>query len=173
MSPLHPADFTAAKEPSEQPPADPNTLVPAPSNDFVLIQLEGDYAEDGRYGKRIFEVTATQVRVLEPNGAVGFQMPITDIKSARNEPLVGGGQLEVTTKTNEIVPVLAYSLTLAAKFSEAARGLEQLAKDEKLCINLKKERLRCEKCNRLLPEKDGICPACVNRRKTLLRIAGF
>ena len=113
------------------------------------------------------------MRILEPNGAVSFQIPMDEVKSARNEPLVSGGQLEITTKTNEIVPLIAYSLTLAAKFSEAARGLEQLAKGEELCINLKQEKLRCDKCNRLLPEKDGICPACVNRRKTLGRIAGF
>ncbi len=174
MSPLHSADSAAAKEQPERPPADQNTALAADVPMLpALIQLEGDYAEDGQYGRRIFEVTAEQVRVMEANGAVSFQMPIAEVKSARNEPMVGGGQLEITTKTNEIVPVLAYSLTLAAKFSEAARGLEQLAKGEELCINLKLERLRCEKCDRLLPEKDGICPACVNRRKTLLRIAGF
>src|SRR5947209_787074 len=139
----------------------------------ALIQLEGDFAEDGTFGRRLLEVTQETVRVIETNGAVSFQIPIAEVKSARNEPMVGGGQLEVTTKTGEIVPVLAYSLTLAAKFSEAARGIEQLAKGEPLCINLKQERMRCEKCNRLLPEKDGICPACVNRRKTFLRIAGF
>jgi ATP-binding cassette subfamily B protein len=139
----------------------------------ALIRLEGDLSEDGMFGRRILEVTGDLIRVSEPNGAVSFQIPIAEVKSARNEPMVGGGQLEVTTKTGEIVPVIAYSLTIAAKFSEAARGIEQLAKGEPLLINLKQERLRCEKCNRLLPEKDGICPACVNRRKTLLRIAGF
>ena len=33
--------------------------------------------------------------------------------------------------------------------------------------------MRCANCNRLLPEKDGICPACVNRGKTMLRITRF
>jgi ATP-binding cassette, subfamily B, bacterial len=96
-----------------------------------------------------------------------------EIKSARNEPLVGGGRLEVVTATGEIIPIISYSLTLAHKFSEAARGIEQLAKKEQLLINLKEERLRCIKCNRLLPEKDGVCPACVNRGKTMMRISKF
>lgn len=143
------------------------------SKEELLIQLEGDFTEGGAFGKRFLEVTPQIVRVTEANGAISFQIPIADVKSARNEPMVSGGQLEVTTRSNEIVPVIAYSLTLAAKFSEAARGIEQLAKREELCINLKQERLRCEKCNRLLPEKDGICPACVNRGKTLGRIAGY
>ena len=101
----------------------------------ALIQLEGDFAEDGAFGSRIFEVTAEQVRVLEPNGAVSFQIPMAEVKSARNEPMVSGGQLEITTKTNEIVPVIAYSLTLAAKFSEAARGIEQLGQRRSRCAS--------------------------------------
>jgi ATP-binding cassette, subfamily B, bacterial len=177
MSPLEPVSATDPNsEQREQPQSPLATAAPARNEgaaEIALIQLEGDFAPDGMFGRRIFEVTARQVRVLEPNGAVSFQIPMDEVKSARNEPLVSGGQLEITTKTNEIVPLIAYSLTLAAKFSEAARGLEQLAKGEELCINLKQERLRCDKCNRLLPEKDGICPACVNRRKTLGRIAGF
>src|ERR1044072_1384863 len=138
--------------------------------DPILVSLEADIAADGSFGHRTLEVTSTTVRVIEPGGAISFQMPIADIKSARNEPLVGGGRMEVVTKTSEIVPVISYSLTWAHKFSEIARGVEQLAKGEPLLINLKEERLRCVKCNRLLPEKDGVCPACVNRGKTMLRI---
>lgn len=143
------------------------------SPDEVLVRLEGDFSEEGAFGHRVLEITAQTVRVLEGNGAVSFQIPITDIKSARNEPLVGGGRLEVTTHGGEILPVLSYSLSVAAKFSEVARGIEQLAKREPLSINLKQELMRCAKCNRLLPEKDGICPACVNRGKTFLRILGY
>ena len=110
---------------------------------------------------------------VEASGATAFLMPIAEIQTARNEPLVGGGRLEITAKGGDILPVITYSQTVAAQFSEAARGIEQLAKGEPLSINLKPERTRCPKCGRLLPEKDGICPACVNRGKTMLRIAGF
>ncbi len=141
--------------------------------DEVLIRLKADFAHGGRFGERTLEVTANDVTVIESGGAVSFGMAIAEIKSARNEPLVGGGRMEVVTKTGEIVPIISYSLTWAAKFSEAARGIEQLAKGEALLINLKDERLRCVKCNRLLPEKDGVCPACVNRGKTMLRISRY
>ncbi|MBV9848191.1 MAG: ABC transporter ATP-binding protein [Armatimonadetes bacterium] len=138
-----------------------------------LIRLEADFDADGRFGRRTLEVTPDAVRVLEASGATAFQMPIADIQTARNEPLVGGGRLEVTANGGDILPVVTYSQSVAAQFSEAARGIEQLAKGEPLSINLKQERTRCPKCGRLLPEKDGICPACVNRGKTMLRIAGF
>ena len=142
-------------------------------NQEELIRLQADFGTNGGFGHRELVVTRETVRVLEPGGALGFQMPIAEIQTARNEPLVGGGRLEITGKNGDIVPVVTYSQTVAAKFSEAARGIEQLAKGEPLLINLKEERTRCSKCNRLLPEKDGICPACVNRSKTMWRIAGF
>src|SRR5579862_3877317 len=146
---------------------------PPAQNDDVLIRLLADFADAGRFGKRTLEVTASHVRILESGGAESLRVPIDVIKSARNEPLVGGGRLELQLKSGEILPVVSYSLTVAAKFSEAARGIEQLSKGEPLLINLKEERLRCAKCNRLLPEKDGVCPACVQRSKTLMRILRF
>jgi ATP-binding cassette subfamily B protein len=144
----------------------------SPSDD-VLIQLVADFAESGSYGHRTMIVDKESVRIVEPGGATSCIVPIADVKSARNEPLVGGGRLEITTKSGEILPILSYSLTLAAKFSEAARGIEQLAKGEPLMVNLKDQRLRCANCNRLLPEKDGVCPACVNRGKTMMRISRY
>jgi len=153
------ADETQANLPSTQ--------------DEVLIRLEADIAHDGQFGQRTLEVTRQQVRVAEIGGAVSCLVPVADIKSARNEPLVGGGRLEVVTKAGELVVLLSYSQTHAARFSEAARGIEQLAKGEELLIMLKEEKLRCPKCGLLLPEKDGVCPACVHRGRTMLRISQF
>ncbi len=138
-----------------------------------LIRLSADISADGGFGQREFVVTREQVQVFEPGGALAFQMPISEIQTARNEPLVGGGRLEITAKTGDILPVVSYSQTVAARFSEAARGIEQLAKGEPFSINLKAEQTHCANCGRLLPEKDGICPACVNRSKTLWRIGRF
>lgn len=138
-----------------------------------LIELEADIDGDGKFSQRGLRVYPHSVEIVESNGATSFRIDIEDLASARNEPLVGGGRLEVKTKSGEIIPIISYSNTLAAKFSEAARGIEQLAQGESLNINLKQERTRCDKCGRLLPEKDGVCPSCVNRGRTMLRIARF
>lgn len=139
----------------------------------ILFSLDADYGEDGQYGRQTLEVTAREVRIREENDVVSFRIPIQEVKSARNEPLVGGGRLEITTTADELLPVVTYSLQVVARFSEAARGIEQLARGEALSINLKDERTRCPKCKRLLPEKDGVCPKCLNRGKTLWRVAGY
>ncbi len=152
------------------------TQHPAPcehSDEEALIRLTADFDPEGGFGRRELVVTRAAVQVVEPSGALAFQMPVAEIKTARNEPLVGGGRLEITAKNGDILPVVTYSQTVAARFSEAARGIEQLAKGEPFQINLKEERTHCPKCNRILPEKDGICPACVNRSKTMWRIAQF
>jgi ATP-binding cassette subfamily B protein len=144
----------------------------------VLIQIESDIDLQGGFGARTLEVTKEHVRVLD-SGAETSAIPISDIHAARNEPLIGGGRLEITLKGasgegSSKITLLSYSLRVAEKFSEAARGIEQLAKGEELSINLKEEqRTHCEKCGRILPEKDGICPACVQRGKTFARIGSF
>jgi ATP-binding cassette subfamily B protein len=138
-----------------------------------LVELEADLLEDGSFGTRHLVVTAEQVQVLDQHRVTEFQIPIADIRTARNEPLVGGGRLEVTTRTGEILPIISYTNSSASRFSEAARGIEQLAKDEEFSINLKPEQTRCSNCNRLLPEKDGVCPSCVNRTRTMVRLAQF
>ncbi len=158
---------------SIQPLEDTASLTEPQERGAELIRLVGDMNADGQFGQRTLVVTRDTVRVLESSGAVSFVAPMTDIYDARNEPLVGGGRLELTMKNGDKVPILSYSNTVAALFSEAARGIEQLARGEEFSINLKLEKTRCPKCNRLLPEKDGVCPSCVNRGKTLLRVSGF
>ncbi len=143
------------------------------SIDETLIDLTADMTEDAQFGFRRMVVSAEEVSTLDQAGAVVQRVPIKDIVSARNEPLVSGGRLLVRTKAHEDIVVAAYSLTLADRFSEAARGIEQLAKGQELIINLKKQATRCKKCGRLLPEKDGVCPACLNRGKTFARVAAY
>jgi ATP-binding cassette subfamily B protein len=138
-----------------------------------LIELEADIAEDGSFGPRLLVVTSESVSVRDRAGFEGVRVAVADIESARNEPLVSGGRLRVRTKSGEELTLVSYSLTHAHQFSEAARGIEQLAEGLPLQINLVPERTRCEKCGRLLPEKDGTCPSCINRGRTLLRIAQY
>lgn len=150
-----------------------NPLATEPEERKVLISLESDLDQEFQYGCLTLTVTPTQVEVTEPSGTTVLRIPMEDIAHARNEPVIGGGVMQITTKAGVILPVISYTHTISAKFSEAARGIEQLAKGEALNINLKQEITRCPKCSRLLPEADGVCPACVDRGKTLARILGF
>ena len=152
-----------------------NTEVPDPDQqDVALIREAADLiAEEGhRFGAREVRVSAGKVGVYDDAGVELLSIPMSDIKTARTEPLVGGGRLEVTTGTG-VVPVVEFTASVAARFSEMARGIEQLAKGEELAIKLQQEKTRCDKCGRLLPEKDGRCPACVKRGKVFARIMSY
>ena len=85
---------------------DESSLATQLQENRILVSLDGDLDEDGRFGHRTLQVTADVVRTLDPSGAISFQIPIADVKSARNEPLVGGGRLEITTKCGEIIPII-------------------------------------------------------------------
>lgn len=139
----------------------------------VLATLEADLTEEARFGHRILSVTHENVLVCDPEGKELLCVPIADLKGARNEPLVSGGRLMLSAKTGQEIIAITYSQTRAHLFSEVARGIEQLAEGKAFEINLKKEKTRCDGCGRLLPEKDGVCPYCVNRGRTLLRIMQF
>lgn len=143
-------------------------------DDPVLIEETADLLaeESHRFGTRTVQLRRSGVRVYDASGTLLISVPMTDIKSARTEPLVGGARLELTTKSG-IVAIAEFTASVSARFSELARGIEQLAQGEELAIKLKFERTRCEKCGALLPEKDGRCPACVKRGAVFARILSY
>jgi len=125
------------------------------------------------FGEEIVRVDATGVSVGPRGGTPRLHIPLINIKSARTEALVGGAKLEVRTKDQGTIAVAAFTAQAAPRFSELARGIEQLAKGEPLNIKLAFELIRCTTCGRRLPEKDGRCPACVKRGQVFRRILGY
>ena len=135
------------------------------------IRVASDMDADGNYGSRWVVVTDRQVLVMS-EGDGDVSMPMTAVSGARTEGMVGGGRLEVERADGPPVFV-PYSNSLADRFSEVARGIEQLRKGEPFLVRTDLDRTRCETCGRLLPEKNGICPACLRRLDTLGRIARY
>ena len=138
-----------------------------------LIRVSTDVNKDGAFGIQWVIVTDKRLLIvptLDPDGVV--DIPIEELAAVQTEPLVGGGRLNIE-RVNKSTITVPYSNSLAEKFSEATRGIEQLRKRETLLINTQLDRTRCKQCSRLLPEKNGICPACIRRIATLKRIASY
>lgn len=145
-----------------------------PPNEKILIQIASDLDTDGSFGKQWLLVTERRLLVIssikEENGVV--EALLKDVKEVRIEELVGGGRLEV--ECDEEAPIyLYYSSSLIPKFAEVARAIQQLSKGEDITLPTEVEPGRCPKCHRLLPEKAGICPACIKKRDTLWRIVSY
>ena len=137
-----------------------------------LLRVASDLNADGNYGSQWVVVTSDRILVL-PDGemAGAVRVPMAEVTRARTEALVGGVRLEIERDGQPTICV-PYSNTLAAKFAEVARGIEHLRKGEALVVS-QLARTRCETCGRLLPERDGVCPACIRRLDTLARIARY
>ncbi len=138
-----------------------------------LIRVSTDLNQEGEFGEQWVIVTDKRLLIVpttELNSVI--EVPIQELILVQTEALVGGGRLSIERKSKPTITV-PYSSSLAEKFSEVARGLEQLRKGEAFLINTQLDRTRCGKCGKLLPEKNGICPACIRRLATLQRIASY
>ena len=138
-----------------------------------LIRVSTDLNPDGTFGEQWLIATDRRVIVVPAEGVNGVvDVPIRELAAVQIEPLVGGGRLEIERK-KEATLLVPYSSSLAEKFSEVALGIEQLRQQDEFLINTELDQTRCSKCGRLLPEKNGICTACIRRLATLGRIASY
>lgn len=139
----------------------------------ALLQARSDMDALGDYGAQWVVVTRKRILVLREGGTRDtVDIPLEDVRCASTEPLVGGAELEIERKALPTIRVL-HSQTQTGEFSELARGIERLRTSQPLMASMAPERNRCESCGRLLPEKNGICPACLKRMDVLARIAGY
>ncbi len=142
-----------------------------PSDEQVLIQVSADLTTDQAFGEKWLVATKFRLLVVPADGVVE-QIPLDTIQDIKTEELVGGGCLVVERKSGAPV-YLHYSSSLIPKFAEVAQGIGQLSKGKPLELPTEMERTRCEKCGRLLPEKDSKCVACIKKWNTLMRIQSY
>jgi ATP-binding cassette, subfamily B, bacterial len=138
-----------------------------------FIQVFSDLDAEGCFGRRWLAVTPDRILVLSPDSPDDIvEVAVKRLKIVRTEALVSAARLEIEQEGAPTVYV-PYSNSLGNKFSEVARALEQLRKGEDLLFRTEMDRVRCAKCDRLLPEKNGLCPACVSRLATIGRIGSY
>jgi ATP-binding cassette subfamily B protein len=143
-----------------------------PTGEQTLVLVSVDMSADGScYDDSWVAITAQRLIVLLPENRHST-VPVADIVQVHTEPLVGGGRLEVECRQAPAI-VVPYSESMSHKLSEVARGLEQLRVGQPFRIDPVLQSIRCDRCKRLLPERDGICPACIHKWSTLKRISAY
>ena len=143
-----------------------------PEGEEILVRVYADLDHERNYSTRWVVVTEQRILIVPPGTDAVVEVALADLLAVRADALVGGAQLTLECRDRPTVAV-PYTGTQAVKFSEVARGLEHLRKGESFLINPVLDRIRCDKCGRLLPEKNGLCPACVRRWAALGRIMGY
>lgn len=157
---------------SETPPYAKALRQPLRLGEKELTAVCSDLSADGRFRDRWIILTDKRVVVLpSPGDGGGFEWPLTEIQSARATSVVGGGRLEIHRKLLPAIQ-LRYTASKTQQFVDFARAIED-ARAGRPIETKPRERVRCEQCGRLLPDRDGICPACVRKWHTFRRIAEY
>lgn len=143
-------------------------LVPA-ADDRDRLQADSD-AVTHRNGTTATPAVGCLPRVQEQWRIAEY--PLDQVEWAKVEPLVGGGKLCIQVGSR-LVEAVFFSSSLIERFAEAARTIEKLAKGTPPDNANVEEPTRCGKCQRLLPEPGGLCPACVQKAAVLMRIARY
>ncbi len=144
--------------------------------DPLAVAVKADIGSDGNLGERWVVVDADTVRVLTPNGTrarVDVSVPLTEIRFAQTENLVGGGALAVG-KGTDAIELVRYTTPLQARMGGVARTIEALAKNEEPpALELEDDERVCKNCGRPLSEKSDVCRACINRTAVLRRLFSY
>ena len=159
----------------ENPPASVVGKIEAHINagEKVHIQVVADMADERRYGQHWLVVTDRRVLMVPPGGGDGVvEIALDQVEGSQTQEFVGGGRLEVWSSEGE-PSYIYYSGSLSGKFAEVAGAIGRLSKGDAPDLPTEVERTRCEKCGRLLSEKDGICAFCIEKWETIKRIAGY
>lgn len=145
------------------------------------LSMPADILPDGRFGERWLVVDQTHLRVLTSQergpARVDLDMPLSELKEARAETVVGSGVLRLVRRDGQVVEAVRYTLAAAPAFGTAARILESWLKEEEpsdsLYAEFDKQKKNCGKCGDPLPEDTNVCPKCVDRKAVLMRLLSY
>jgi len=147
----------------------------------LLLCAAADIADGDRFGERWLVLTPERILVAEQrNGSMEpiVQLPLSQVKSAKTETLVGAGILEVTLDDGRRIELLRYTSTLNQEFAWAARSIDEFLRERKKPTLLVSEdegkKLICPNCKGIIPPwLEGVCPRCIKKSKTLRRIMSY
>jgi len=155
--------------------------------DGLVIAVAADLTPQGAFGEEWLVVTRDRLLVYAPNGAAPkprLDLPLTALKSPSADPLIGGDALQATVN-GEAVELVRYTNARQRTFSRVAKYLSDVAeahdtrakgeevREEPQLAEDAEEQRRCPQCNLLLPESTRVCPACMNKGRVILRLAGY
>ena len=163
----------------------------------IELAVACDVRRDGRFGEAWLLATDQQLIGYSPDSGDDsghdsgqdsggppdlIRIPLVDVSRIELRDLAGSGALRVRTPDRGET-VARFSRTLVHDFADLPGKVEALvrrartvADDEQIAvgeIELGGGHRRCQRCGRVIPRRWGVCPACLETRKLLLRFVGY
>jgi len=163
------------------------TLLKEVRREELVAAVATDLNLQGSFGEEWLVITPARIRVYDGNGSgvtPRVDLPLSEVKSANAEGLVGGGALQVRAD-GKVVELLRYTNAHQNKFSRVAKYLNDCVKHAKDAQKGEagkqppkldpdpEEQRRCPACKLLLPEGTKVCPACLSKGKVLKRLLRY
>lgn len=135
-----------------------------------LFVLDSDLSLSGSLGESRLVVNQDRLEVFEGSRKV-LEFPVSQLRDVKVVDLVDATMI-VGRIGNRPVEILRATTGRNVQFATAAKKIEALIKSEPIPDYEDDLRL-CPKCSRPLPKDTNVCPGCVNKGKTLLRLFQF
>ncbi|MBI2914475.1 MAG: ABC transporter ATP-binding protein [Firmicutes bacterium] len=140
----------------------------------ILLATDTDLDRAGNYSEQWIVVSPSRVLCVSRNHEatlIELDFPVSDIRSARVDPRVGTGFLELELGDG-YHEVLRFSNANAAKFAKVAQKIGDLVHGRPLVISAEDnaDARRCPKCGLMLGATGGVCPRCLNKGTLVLRL---
>ncbi len=140
----------------------------------VRLSVQADLRPDGSFGREWLVVTQDHLLVLaDSNGMVETRLtlPLAEIEEPKAEILIGGGAFEVSSGGTRL-ELVRYTASRCAKFATVAAMLGKWLKGEEAEIP-EDEDTRCPRCGLPLEKGTKVCPACLPKSRTILRLVQY
>ncbi len=131
--------------------------------------LASDMAAAERFGQQWLVLSREAVYRIGERPEDDRRLPIDTITAVDTANRVGGDALRLSVQGAPPLEIV-HSRSLAFAFGEAAEAVRRLKNEKEPNLPQEVDDARCSRCKRLLPERGGICPACIRKRDTLVRL---
>ncbi len=144
----------------------------------VLIAIGSDLGPDGNYGAQYLLASNRRLSVISPNGTRPDtrEWPIGDVSDIFVDLLVGQGSL-IAVIDGRREELCRFSNSRQRDFHRAAKAVEKIAESGEMPQEYHDDEHRkaryCGSCGRLLPERGGVCPACLKKGQVMLRLVQY
>ena len=158
------------------------------TDESVELAVASDIRADGRFGPTWLVSTSLRILSLDADVAddgdtAPAQLLLADVLAVELRDFHGSGALHVRTADRGLT-LARFSRSLMPRFNRVPRRLEQLVREvqpgrsdedriARGVADVGGARRRCDRCGRVIPRRFGLCPACLETRKLLVRLLSY